>query len=101
MMNGTGTDETPPIITGFRPSRAVMGAVRIDVKTPRIGGRPINAAIANPYGKAMREAMKPPKRSPLSEFHEYFGNRSFDICKKVRGGRESDPGRRVYQLLNA
>jgi hypothetical protein len=87
-------------MTGFRPSRAVMGAVKMEVKTPRIGGRPINAAMANPYGKAMREAMKPPKRSPLSEFHEYFGNRDFVILNKKRGGREVGPGRRVMELLS-
>ena len=40
-MKGTVALAVPPIRTGFRPSSAVMGAVRIDVTTPRIGGKPI------------------------------------------------------------
>jgi hypothetical protein len=42
----------------------------------------------------MREAMKPPKRSPLSAFHEYFGNRGLSM-NGISGGREQCPVRRA------
>ena len=47
-MKGTVALAVPPIKTGFRPSSAVMGAVRIEVITPKIGGNPIKAAIERP-----------------------------------------------------
>ena len=47
-INGTVALAVPPIKTGLRPSSAITGAVRIDVKTPRTGGNPISEAIANP-----------------------------------------------------
>ncbi len=65
-MKGIVALPVPPISTGLRPSNAVPGAVRIDVKTPNTGGSPIAAAIAKPYGKAMRAAISPPQASPSS-----------------------------------
>ena len=47
-MNGTVALAVPPISTGFRPNAAMMGAVRIDVKTPNTGGRPMSDAMARP-----------------------------------------------------
>ncbi len=47
-MNGTVALAVPPISTGLRPSRAMTGAVRIDVKIPRTGGSPISDAKAKP-----------------------------------------------------
>ena len=47
-MNGTVALAVPPISTGLRPSSAIMGAVRMDVKTPNTGGSPISDAIARP-----------------------------------------------------
>ncbi len=47
-MNGTVTLDVPPISTGFRPRKAVMGAVTIDVHSPISGGKPINLAMARP-----------------------------------------------------
>ena len=47
-MNGTVALAVPPINTGLRPSAAIMGAVRMDVKTPNTGGSPISDAMARP-----------------------------------------------------
>ena len=47
-MNGTVALAVPPIKTGLRPKTDVMGAVRIDVKRPSSGGRPISRASASP-----------------------------------------------------
>ena len=47
-MNGTVALAVPPIRTGFLPSIAVIGAVKIEVATPRIGGNPIRVAIESP-----------------------------------------------------
>ena len=47
-IKGTVTLAVPPIKTGFRPSTAVTGAVRIEVITPNIGGRCIRVAIERP-----------------------------------------------------
>ena len=47
-IKGTVALAVPPIRTGFRPNSAVMGAVRIEVTTPKIGGNPIKAAIERP-----------------------------------------------------
>ena len=46
--NGTVTEDAPPIRTGLRPNTAVIGAVRMEVNRPRIGGSPISDAIASP-----------------------------------------------------
>jgi hypothetical protein len=50
----------------------VIGAVAIDVTTPSIGGKPIMAASANPYGKAIKAAMAPPDKSPAKFRKLYF-----------------------------
>ena len=63
-MKGTVALAVPPIRTGLRPSSAMIGAVRIDVKTPRTGGSPIREAIARPYGSAINAAITPPEASP-------------------------------------
>ena len=47
-MKGTVTDDAPPMSTGLRPSSAVIGAVRMEVNNPSIGGRPMSDAIAKP-----------------------------------------------------
>jgi hypothetical protein len=47
-MKGTVALAVPPIRTGLRPNSAVIGAVRIEVTTPNIGGNPIKAAIERP-----------------------------------------------------
>jgi hypothetical protein len=47
-MKGTVALAVPPMRTGLRPSSAITGAVRIDVKIPRTGGRPMSEAIAKP-----------------------------------------------------
>ena len=47
-MNGTVALAVPPIKTGLRPKSDVTGAVRIDVKRPSSGGRPISRARASP-----------------------------------------------------
>jgi len=64
------TVDVPPISTGFRPSSAVTGAVRIDVIKPIAGGMPISVAIASPYGSAISAATRPPARSPRSAASE-------------------------------
>src|SRR3954451_21308977 len=70
--------------TGFRPKRAVMGAVVPEVTRPRTGGRPIKLAIANPYGSAMSAAMAPPERSP-AKIRQLYGIR--ESCTVYLGGR--------------
>ncbi len=47
-MNGTVALAVPPISTGLRPNSAITGAVRMEVKTPSTGGRPISDAMASP-----------------------------------------------------
>jgi hypothetical protein len=47
-MKGTVALAVPPIKTGLRPSKAMTGAVKMDVNTPRTGGKPISDAIASP-----------------------------------------------------
>src|SRR5579864_3543364 len=79
--NGTVTDDAPPISTGFRPSSAVMGAVRIEVNSPSIGGSPISDAIASPYGRAISAARKPPPASPQKAPQVY--PRSAQLRKRV------------------
>jgi hypothetical protein len=71
-MNGTVALAVPPMRTGFLPSRAVAGAVTIEVNKPSTGGNPISEAIAKPYGIAISAAMIPPQTSPASEFQLYF-----------------------------
>ena len=63
-MNGTVALAVPPTSTGLRPKNAMIGAVRIDVKTPSTGGSPIKEAIASPYGSAIKAAITPPEQSP-------------------------------------
>src|SRR5450432_3120370 len=77
-MNGTVALAVPPINAGLRPSRAVIGAVMMDVTSPSTGGRPIMPAMARPYGSAIKAAMKPPCKSPASTRQLYF---HFKICK--------------------
>ena len=47
-INGTVALAVPPISSELRPSRTTNGVERMDVKTPRMGGRPIKAAIESP-----------------------------------------------------
>ena len=47
-INGTVALAVPPISTGLRPRIAVMGAVIIEVTTPRTGGNPIKVAMDKP-----------------------------------------------------
>ena len=47
-MNGTVALAVPPMSKGLRPSKAVMGAVRIDVSIPNTGGNPIRVANDKP-----------------------------------------------------
>ena len=47
-MKGTVALAVPPINTGFRPRRAVMGALTMDVTSPKTAGSPIMVAIARP-----------------------------------------------------
>jgi len=47
-MKGTVALAVPPMSTGLRPRSAMMGAVRMEVKTPKTGGKPINDAMASP-----------------------------------------------------
>jgi hypothetical protein len=67
-MKGTVALAVPPIRTGLRPNRAITGAVRMDVKTPKTGGKPISEAMASPYGKAINAAIRPPEQSPTNWF---------------------------------
>src|SRR5690349_16594690 len=92
-MKGTVALAVPPIRTGLRPSRAVIGAVRIEVTTPRMGGRPISAALESHKGSALRAAMRPPAQSPRNvsqsylpvarimahELRHYFEKRCFEL----------------------
>lgn len=71
-MNGTVALAVPPISTGLRPNSAVTGAVQMDVTTPRIGGRPISAAMESPYGSAMSAAISPPAQSPQNRSQLYL-----------------------------
>jgi hypothetical protein len=41
-MNGTVALAVPPMSTGFLPSTAVTGAVRIEVNNPSAGGKPMS-----------------------------------------------------------
>jgi hypothetical protein len=68
-MKGTVALAVPPISTGLRPIRLMMGAVRIEVKIPSTGGRPMAEARAKPYGNAMSAAIKPPAQSPTKRSH--------------------------------
>ena len=70
-MNGTVALAVPPISTGLRPSAAITGAVRMDVKTPSTGGSPISEAIARPYGSAISAAIAPPEQSPRNPAQPY------------------------------
>ena len=70
-MNGTVALAVPPINTGLRPSAAMIGAVRIDVKTPSTGGNPISDAMAKPYGSAINAAITPPEKSPSNPAQPY------------------------------
>src|SRR4051812_27891190 len=83
-IKGTVALAVPPMRTGFRPKRAVMGAVVTEVTRPRTGGRPIKLAIANPYGSAMSAAMAPPERSP-AKIRQLYGIR--ESCTVYLGGR--------------
>jgi hypothetical protein len=47
-MNGTVALAVPPISTGLRPNTAVIGALTMEVTSPRTGGKPIMEARANP-----------------------------------------------------
>jgi hypothetical protein len=47
-MKGTVALAVPPISTGLRPNNAVTGAVKMEVATPRMGGKPIRVAIESP-----------------------------------------------------
>jgi hypothetical protein len=47
-MNGTVALAVPPIKSELRPSKTATGVEMTEVKIPRIGGNPINAAIERP-----------------------------------------------------
>ena len=47
-MKGTVALAVPPMSTGFLPRAAVIGAVRIDVNSPKAGGRPMSCDMARP-----------------------------------------------------
>ena len=66
---GTMAFAVPPIRTGLRPGSAVIGAIKMEVKTPGTGGRLMSEAIASPYGSAIDAAIAPPQQSPLNCGH--------------------------------
>ncbi len=47
-MNGTVALAVPPMRSELRPRITTTGVEMMEVKTPRIGGRPISAAMESP-----------------------------------------------------